>query len=75
MNEKRAYRRRLAVDVLLSSLGSLAAILTMRAASEPVFEFVTLVAWWVGCAAILSLAGLLMSGNARVVMRYASLRG
>ena len=75
MNEKRAYRRRLTVDVLLSSLGSLAAILTMRAVSEPVFEFVTLVAWWVGCAAILSLAGLLMTGNARVVMRYASLRG
>ena len=75
MNEKRAYRRRLAVDVLLSSLGSLAAILTMRAVSEPIFEFVVLVAWWVGCAAILSLIGLLVTGNAQVVMRYASLRG
>ena len=75
MNEKRAYRRRLTVDILLSALGSLAAILTMRAVSEPIFEFVVLVAWWVGCAAILSLIGLLVTGNAQVVMRYASLRG
>lgn len=75
MNEKRAYRRRLAVDVLLSTLGSLAAFLLMRGLSEPIPGFVVLVAWWVGCAALLSLAGLLITGNAQVVMRYASLRG
>ena len=75
MNEKRAYRRRLVVDVLLSCLGSLGAILTMRAMSEPIPDFVVLVAWWVGSAAVLSLVGLLLTGNAQVVMRYASLRG
>ena len=75
MNEKRTIRRRLTVDVMLSALGSLAAILMMRALSEPIPGFVVYVAKWVGCAALLSLVGLLLTGNSRVVMRYASLRG
>lgn len=75
MNEKRTFRRRLIVDVLLSALGSLASILVMRALSEPIPGFVVFVAKWVGCATLLSLAGLLLTGNSQVVMRYASLRG
>ena len=75
MNEKRTLRRRLAVDTLLSTSGSVAAILLMRGVSDPVPGFVVLLAWWTGCAALLSLAGLLLTGNSQVVMRYASLRG
>ena len=75
MNEKRTLRRRLAVDTLLSTSGSVAAILLMRGVSDPEPGFVVLLAWWTGCAALLSLAGLLLTGNSQVVMRYASLRG
>ena len=75
MNEKRTLRRRLAVDTLLSTSGSVAAILLLRGVSDPVPGFVVLLAWWTGCAALLSLAGLLLTGNSQVVMRYASLRG
>ena len=75
MNEKRTLRRRLAVDTLLSTSGSVAAILLMRGVSDPVPGFVVLLAWWTGCAALLSLTGLLLTGNSQVVMRYASLRG
>ena len=75
MNEKRAIRRRLAVDTLLSAMASLGAILLMRGVTEPFFGFNVLVAWWVGCGALLSLAAFLLSGSTQVVMRYASLRG
>ena len=75
MNEKRAFRRRLIVDMVLSCLGSLAAILLMRAVSEPIPGFFRLIVWWVGCAALLTLAALLLTGNSQVMLRYASLRG
>ena len=75
MNEKRALRRRLTVDTLLSAMASLAAILMMRAVSEPFFGFIVVVAWWTGCGALLTLLGLLFTGSTRVVTRYASLRG
>ncbi len=75
MNERRAYLRRLAVDTLLSALGSLAAILLMRGVSEPVFGFAARLAWWVGSGALLTLMGLMLTKSSKVVLQYASLRG
>ena len=75
MNEKSALRRRLAIDTLLSAMASLAAILMMRAVSEPFFGFIVLVLWWTGSGALLTLTGVLLSGSMRVVTRFASLRG
>ena len=63
------------VDTILSCGGSLAAILLVRALTDPIPGFVTWVALWVAAAAVLTLAGLLVTRSGDVVTRYASLRG
>ena len=73
--EKRIIRSRTILDVALSALGSLAAILLMRGFSDPVPGFIRLVAIWVGAAVILTFLGLVLSGSSDVVARFASLRG
>ena len=75
MDVRRTFRRRLELDTFLSCLGSLAAVLLMRAFSEPVPGFLRLVAFWLAAALVLTVAGLLLTGSGQVVTRYASLRG
>ena len=72
---RKALRRRLVVDTLLSTVGSLAAILTMRGVSEPIFGFSHMVVVWLIAAAVMTVAGMLLSQSGEVVARYASLRG
>ena len=72
---KSLIRRRLIVDTFLSCAGSLAAILLVRALTDPIPGFIRLVAMWVAAAAVFTFAGLMMTRSSDVVMRYASLRG
>ena len=73
--ERKIKRARTLLDVALSALGSLAAILLMRGVSDPVPGFTSLVALWVGAAIVLTFVGLILSGSGDVVTRFASLRG
>ncbi len=72
---RKTLRRRLAVDILLSTVGSTAAILTMRAVSLAIPGFIRLVTIWLAASVVFSIAGLLLSQSGEVVARYASLRG
>ena len=71
----RIFHKRLALDAALSAIGSLAAILTMRAVSDPFPRFSRLVLLWVVAASLLTILGLLLTRSSDVVMRFASLRG
>lgn len=63
------------MDIALSTAGSVAAILTMRAVSEAIPGFMHIVLWWVLAAVVMTAVGLLLSRSGDVVTRYASLRG
>ncbi len=72
---RKPLRKRMAMDVFLSAIGSVAAILMMRGVSEPIPGFIKLVLVWVAAAAVMTAIGILLSGSGEVVTRYASLRG
>ena len=63
------------MDTVLSMLGSVASILTMRGVSAAIPGFIHLLLVWVAAAVVLSVAGLLLTRSGDVVSRYASLRG
>ena len=72
---KKTMLRRAALDTVLSVLGSLGAILTMRGVSEAIPGFIILVSVWLGAAVVFSVLGFSISRSGDVVTRYASLRG
>ena len=72
---KKTMLRRALMDTVLSVLGSLAAILSMRAVSEAVPGFIHIVTGWLLAAVVFSVIGLLITRSGDVVTRYASLRG
>ena len=74
-NQNYPLSSRILFDLVLSGIGSLAAILLMRWVSEPIPGFSVLVAIWVVSALVFTLIGLFLSGTTRVVVRYTSIRG
>lgn len=63
----------LIMDMLISIMSSLLAILLVRWLTEPVFQFSKYVLIWIGFAVVGSLAGFFIEKSHKVVIRYSNL--
>ena len=63
----------LIMDMLISMISSLLAILLVRWLTEPIFQFSRYVLIWMGLAVVGSLAGFFIEKSHKVVIRYSNL--
>lgn len=64
----------LAMDVIVSVVSSLTAILLVRWLTAPVFQFSKYVAIWLGLALVGTFAGVLIEGSHKVILRHSTFR-